>query len=153
MIVIRKSGIAPMTTPVYRKYVAMQQSLKIIVIFCVLLLLSLMLSIFLQNFVWPPMCVEGIVVVVICAILAWMMSLRKERNKNYYLLDEDGDEEVMELTSHEVENVNPESEEMTRGGTTWEDGMTLPRPPRIRTVEERNQNREQNVEELNEPAL
>jgi hypothetical protein len=132
MLVIQKSGIAPKTTPVYQKYLAMQKSFKIVVVFCVLLVLSLLGSLIFKRFIWPPMLVESIVNLIICAVLAWMMGLRKKKNRNYYLLEEDEEGEVSEFVLHDIENVNPDSSQLAIGGRTYEEGMQLPRPPRIR---------------------
>jgi hypothetical protein len=131
MLVIQKSGIAPKTTPVYGKHLMMKRSLKAMVVFCVLLMVSLLGGVFLRSSVWPPMFIEGLVSATICAALAWMMSLKKEKIRNYYLL-EDEDAEVSMFSLHEVENVNPESPELEAGGRPYEDGMALPRAPRIK---------------------
>jgi hypothetical protein len=132
MLIIQKSGIAPKTTPVYQKYLMLRRSFKIIAAFCVLLLLSLIAGIALKTYVWPPMCAAGIAEFIVCAALAWMMSLRRERNKNYYLLEEDADGDVQEVARNELENIDPELADLERGGRVYEDGMALPRPPRIR---------------------
>jgi hypothetical protein len=132
MLVIQQSGIAPKTTPVYEKYLMMRRALAVIVVFCILFVVSTLLDLLLNNFVWPPMFIESLVSLGITSALAWMMSLRKERRKNYYLLDESEGGDAPEIALQELENMNPESSELSQGGRPYEDGMTLPRAPRIR---------------------
>jgi hypothetical protein len=135
LLVIQKSGIAPRTTPIYQKFVMLKQYFRFVIVYCILLVFTVFFEIFLAAWLWPPRLMASVVDSYICIAMAWLMSIRKERRRNYIQLDDDeenGENSLVasEMVRSEVEKIGAEKE-LSTDGRPYEEGMALPPAPRL----------------------
>jgi hypothetical protein len=75
---IEESGISPQTTPIFRKYVLLSRYSKLMFVYFLLVVVSMIINLFMVWAVWPPQFSETLVDYFICVALAWLLMFREE---------------------------------------------------------------------------
>jgi hypothetical protein len=126
LFVIQARGIAPMTTPIYKKYEMVARFLRHVTVYCVLLLAVMIMGVWLAQFWWAMKLIDLVVDMYIQIVLVWLFSLRKERRSNYMPIEGDGEGDSSVFTLEDLQSGGLEED-----GQPYEEGMALPPPPRI----------------------
>jgi hypothetical protein len=136
LLVIQEAGIAPMTTPVFRKYVWLRRYFFIVTVYCAALVAALVLGLYLSGVLWLPRVLDSAADLYIAVALAWVFHFRRETEETYVnIADDDGDGtnsiiSPAEFSAEYIERIGG-ADGLVAEGRTYEDGMELPRRPKI----------------------
>jgi hypothetical protein len=136
LIVIQESGIAPMTTPVFRKYMRLRRYFLIVSIYCAALAVAVFFGLYLDSILWLPRVLDSIVDLYIAIALAWIFHFRTEQEETYINITDDAGEGTTSMISpaefspEYIERIGG-ADGLTGEGTPYESGMELPPRPRI----------------------
>jgi hypothetical protein len=136
LVVIQESGIAPKTTPIYKKYRMFTVYSRMLIAYCCSLVIALLLGMFLSELLWPPQFLNLLIDLGMCIGMAWLFSFREEKLQNYVQIHDQVYGETSMITPSTISRTNLdeidlEEIEQSEGGKPYESGMQLPPPPRF----------------------
>jgi hypothetical protein len=125
LLEIRNADIDPMSTPVWRKQRMFDQLQYCILAYCVCMLVTLIVGVFVDEWPWVPALMQDIVDLSIVIGMAIVFRLRGGARNGYQEIGES------DLMLEDIEVV-PAVGALRKGGKQWETGMVLPPPPGTR---------------------
>ncbi|KAH0788783.1 hypothetical protein GPJ56_007465 [Histomonas meleagridis] len=133
LLSITNRGINPKTTPVWQKHKMYHQLQITFVVYSILIVVKIFTLFFADYYLWVDQTMSNLSDLVIVAMICYIFLLRKENANGYTMIfdDENAADNGNEYALQDLEGVNFNSEQFSKGGITWTPGMELPSQPRV----------------------
>jgi hypothetical protein len=86
---VQTAGVDPKSVPAWAKFDAIAVYYKILTLYLVAFLCAVVLDLFLVALLWVSPFIYGLIDLLVCAALAWLMRLRPGTLGNYLILDQE----------------------------------------------------------------
>jgi len=127
LLSISNSGVDPESTPIYRKHMMYQHFQWTVITYCCLILISLMVSMFVEPGFSTSEIMSIIIDIVLLVLIIIIFRIR-EKDANGYMMFGEGNQE---FTLTDLEGISVDGNEIRRGDTKWNEGMDLPGSPSV----------------------